>query len=147
MEKISPKDYFKKLAFSIKDAEIRLVAAIMSDYIGEENAVRLDALCRRVSMDERKVRLILGKLVTEYGVPVCAHSGKAGRWLARTYEDAKVTQAEHYARAVAEKRRGDAYNSCHYPPKEAQELKQVQPTLLEMPEPKSDYYYNWYKGA
>jgi len=105
MEKISPKDYFKKLAFSIKDAEIRLVAAIMSDYIGEENAVRLDALCRRVSMDERKVRLILGKLVTEYGVPVCAHSGKAGRWPARTYEDAAVTQAEHYARAVAEKRR------------------------------------------
>ena len=80
MEKISPKDYFKKLAFSIKDAEIRLVAAIMSDYVGEENAVRLDTLCRRVSMDERKVRLILGKLVTEYGVPVCAHSGKAGRW-------------------------------------------------------------------
>ena len=87
MEKISPKDYFKKLAFSIKDAEIRQVAAIMSDYIGEENAVRLDALCRRVSMDERKVRLILGKLVTEYGVPVCAHSGKAGRWIATSEDD------------------------------------------------------------
>jgi len=143
MEKISPKDYFKKLAFSIKDAEIRLVAAIMSDYVGEENAVRLDTLCRRVSMDERKVRLILGKLVTEYGVPVCAHSGKAGRWLARTYEDATVTQAEHYARAAAEKRRGDAYNSCHYPPDETGEIKPAQPALLDVPEPDIIPYWRW----
>jgi MarR-like DNA-binding transcriptional regulator SgrR of sgrS sRNA len=41
------------------------VAAVMSDYVGEENAVRLDVLCGRLSMDERKVRIILGRLVTE----------------------------------------------------------------------------------
>ena len=140
---MNPREHYRKLSFSIKDAEIRAVAAVMSDYIGEENAVRLDALCRRVSMDERKVRLILGKLVTEYGVPVCAHSGKAGRWLARTYADAAVTQAEHYARAVAEKRRGDAYNSCHYPPDETGEIKPVQPALLDVPEPDIIPYWRW----
>ncbi len=144
---MNPREHYRKLAFSINDAEIRAVAAVMAEHIGEENAVRLDALCGRVGMDERRVRIILEKLVTEYGVPVCAHSGKAGRWLARSYDEARETQAEYYSRAAADKRRGDAFNRCQYPPKEAQELKQVQPTLLEMPEPKSDYYYNWYKGA
>jgi hypothetical protein len=143
MEKISPKDYFKKLAFSIKDAEIRLVAAIMSDYVGEENAVRLDALCRRVSMDERKVRLILGKLVTEYGVPVCAHSGKAGRWLARSFDEARETQAEYYSRAREDKRRGDAFNTCNYPPVQAEELRELQPTLIDVPEPDPIPFWRW----
>lgn len=74
---MNPREYYRKLAFSIKDAEIRMVAAVMAEHIGEENAVRLDALCGRVGMDERK----------------------------------------------------------------------VQPTLIELPEVKSDYYYNWYMGA
>ena len=112
---MNPREHYRKLAFSINDAEIRMVAAVMAEHIGEENAVRLDALCGRVSMDERRVRIVLEKLVTEYGVPVCAHSGKAGR--------------------------------CQYPPAQVEELREMQPTLLEMPEPKSDYYYNWYKGA
>lgn len=144
---MNPREHYRKLAFSINDAEIRMVAAVMAEHIGEENAVRLDALCGRVSMDERRVRIVLEKLVLDYGVPVCAHSGKAGRWLARSYDEARETQAEYYSRAVADKRRGDAFNTCHYPPTQAQELKQVQPTLMDMPEPKSDYYYNWYKGA
>ena len=144
---MNPREYYRKLSFSIKDAEIRLVAAVMSDYVGEENAVRLEELCGRLSMDERKVRLILAQLVTEYGVPVCAHSGKAGRWLARTFDEARATQAEYYSRAREDKLRGDAFNRCQYPPAQVEELREMQPTLLEMPEPKSDYYYNWYKGA
>ena len=103
---MNPKEHYKKLAFSIKDAEIRMVAAVLCEHIGEENLVRLDALCGRVSMDERKVRMILEKLVTEFGLPVCAHSGKAGRWLARSFDEARETQAEHYSRAAADKRRG-----------------------------------------
>ena len=144
---MNPREHYRKLAFSINDAEIRMVAAVMAEHIGEENAVRLDALCGRVSMDERRVRIVLEKLVTEYGVPVCAHSGKAGRWLARSYDEARETQAEYYSRAAADKKRGDAFNRCQYPPAQAEELREMQPTLLEMPEPKSDYYYNWYKGA
>lgn len=139
---MNPKEYYRKLSFSIKDAEIRLVAAVMSDYVGEENAVRLEVLCGRVGMDERKVRMILEKLVTEYGLPVCAHSGKAGRWLARSFDEARATQAEYYSRAAADKRRGDAFNNCHYPP-EFEEIIEVQPALLDVPEPDPVPHWRW----
>ena len=88
MEKISPKDYFKKLAFSIKDAEIRAVAACMTEHIGEQNAVRIEDLSGRVGFHERQVRDILAILVKQYGWPICANAGKAGRWIATT-EDAR----------------------------------------------------------
>jgi hypothetical protein len=140
---MTPRDYYRKLSHDITDAEIRLVAFTMADYVGEDNAIRLEDLCKITSMDERKVRMILERLVTEYHLPVCAHSGKAGRWLARTYGDAKVTQAEHYARAAAEKRRGDAYNSCRYPPEETGEIKPVQPALLDVPEPDIIPHWRW----
>ena len=140
---MNPKEFYRKLSFSIKDAEIRLVAAVMSDYVGEENAVRLEDLCGRLSMDERKVRIILGRLVTEYGLPVCAHSGKAGRWLARTFDEARPTQAEYYSRAREDKLRGDAFNSCHYPPEQADEIREVQPALLEVPEPDPIPHWRW----
>jgi len=140
---MTPRDYYRKLSHDITDAEIRFVAITMADYIGEDNAIRLEDLCKLLAMDERKVRMILERLVTEYRLPVCAHSGKAGRWLARTYEDATVTQAEHYARAAAEKRRGDAYNSCHYPPDETGEVKPVQPALLDVPEPDIIPHWRW----
>lgn len=140
---MNPREYYRKLSFSIKDAEIRLVAAVMSDYVGEENAVRLEDLCGRLSMDERKVRIILAKLVTEYGLPVCAHSGKAGRWLARSYEEARETQMEHYSRMAAEKEHGDAFNRCHYPPEQVEEIREVQPALLDIPEPEPRYHWGW----
>ena len=132
---MNPSDYYRLKSAEIKEADVRLVAACMTEYIGEENAVRIEDLSGRVSMDERKVRLILEKLVTEYGLPVCAHSGKAGRWLARSFDEARETQAEYYSRAAADKRRGDAFNRCNYPPKQAEELREVQPALIEVPEP------------
>ncbi|MFA6691535.1 MAG: hypothetical protein WCR98_06095 [Saccharofermentanales bacterium] len=141
---MNPREHYRKLSFSIKDAEIRAVAAVMCEHIGEQNAVRLEALSGRVSMDERKVRLILEKLVNEYGMPVCAHSGKAGRWLARSFDEARETQAEYYSRAAADKRRGDAFNRCNYPPEQAEELREVQPPLLEVPEPEPVPY--WARG-
>ena len=140
---MNPREHYRKLSFSIKDAEIRAVAAVMCEHIGEQNAIRLEALAGRVSMDERKVRLILEKLVTEYGLPVCAHSGKAGRWLARSFDEARETQAEYYSRAAADKRRGDAFNRCNYPPKQAEELREVQPALLDVPEPEPVPYWRW----
>lgn len=140
---MNPRDYYRTLSFSIKDAEIRLVAAVMTDYVGEENAVRIEDLSGRVGMDERKVRLILAQLVTEYGVPVCAHSGKAGRWLARTFDEARATQAEYYSRAREDKLRGDAFNRCHYPPEQVEEIREVQPALLEVPEPEPRYHWGW----
>ena len=143
---MNPTDFYRMKSAEIQEADIRLVAACMSEHIGEENLIRIEALCRRVSMDDRKVRIILEKLTTEYHLPVCAHSGKAGRWLARSYEEARQTQMEHYSRAKAEKRRGDAYNQCDYPPVEnAKEIEVKQPALFDIEnEPKSrDFYYVW----
>lgn len=141
---MNPADFYRMKSFEIQEADIRLVAACMSDHVGEENLIRIEALCRRVSMDDRKVRIILEKLTTEYHLPVCAHSGKAGRWLARSYEEAKQTQMEHYSRAKADKRRGDAYNQCTYPPAEnANEIEVKQPALFEVEENPRDYYFNW----
>jgi len=66
---MNPRDYYRKLSGDITDAEIRLVALVMSDYIGEDNAIRLEDLCKLTSMEERKVRMILERLVTEYRLP------------------------------------------------------------------------------
>jgi hypothetical protein len=140
---MTPRDYYRKLSHDITDGEIRFVALTMADYVGEDNAVRLEDLCKLLAMDERKVRMILERLVTEYRLPVCAHSGKAGRWLARTYEDATVTQAEHYARAAAEKKRGDAYNSCNYPPEDVDKIEVIQPPLFDIPDPDIIPYWRW----
>ena len=84
---MNPRDYYRMKTASITDAEVRLVAACMTDYIGEENAVRIEQLSGRVGMHERQVRDILETLVIQYGWPVCAHAGKAGRWLATSEDD------------------------------------------------------------
>ena len=140
---MNPRDYYRKLSHDITDSEIRLVALTMADYIGEDNAIRLEDLCKLLAMDERKVRMILERLVTEYRLPVCAHSGKAGRWLARSFDEARETQAEYYSRAREDKRRGDAFNSCNYPPKPTEELRELQPTLIDVPEPDPIPFWRW----
>lgn len=78
---MNPHDYYKKLAAQITEADIRFVAALMTDYIGEDNAVRLDDLCRRSGFGERQVRDMLETITTVYGIPIGSHSGKAGRWI------------------------------------------------------------------
>ena len=84
---MNPREYYQMKTASITEADIRLVAACMTDYIGEENAVRIENLAGRVGMHERQVRDILETLVITYGWPVCAHAGKAGRWIATTEDD------------------------------------------------------------
>ena len=130
---MKPNDYYRKLTASISDAEIRLIAALMSDYVGSENAVRLEALCARASMDERKIRMILEKLVKEYRYPVCAFSGKPGRYLARSYQEALPAKLELLSRAEEMKARAMSYDNCHYPPTDIDEPELVQPVLLDVP--------------
>ena len=140
---MTPRDYYRKLSHDITDGEIRLVAFTMADYVGEDNAVRLEDLCKLTSMDERKVRMILERLVTEYRLPVCAHSGKAGRWLARIMLRLGNRRVFICARAVAEKRRGDAYNICNYPPEDVDKIEVIQPPLFDIPEPDIIPYWRW----
>ena len=78
---MNPNDYYRLKSAEITEADVRLVAACMSDHVGEENAVRLEALVKRCGLGERQVRDILETLVREYRWPIGAHAGKAGRWI------------------------------------------------------------------
>ncbi|HQH28125.1 MAG TPA: hypothetical protein PLP17_12060 [Oligoflexia bacterium] len=140
---MNPNDYYRLKSGEIREADIRLVAACMSDHVGEENAVRLETLVARCGLGERQVRDILEVLVKDHGWPIGAHSGKAGRWLARSFDEARETQAEYYSRAREDKRRGDAFNTCNYPPKPAEELRELQPTLIDVPEPDPIPFWRW----
>ena len=62
---MNPSEYYRLKSAEIKEADIRLVAACMSDHIGEQNAVRLEKLAARVGMGERQVRAKLETLVVE----------------------------------------------------------------------------------
>ena len=84
---MNPSEYYRLKSAEIKEADIRLVAACMSDHIGEQNAVRLEKLAARVGMGERQVRDMLETLVVEYGWPIGAHAGIAGRWIINNEEE------------------------------------------------------------
>lgn len=140
---MNPREHYRKLSFSIKDAEIRAVAAVMCEHIGEQNAVRLEALSGRVSMDERKARIILRRLRNEYGLPVCSISGKPGYWLAHSLSETKPSEIEFRSRARENIENANAYQRCNYPPEQAEELREVQPTMFDMPEPEPDRLRYW----
>ncbi len=78
---MNPNDYYRLKSAEIKEADIRLVAACMSEHVGEENAVRLETLVARCGLGERQVRDILEVLVKDYKWPIGAHAGKAGRFI------------------------------------------------------------------
>ena len=78
---MKPNDYYRLKSAEIKEADIRLVAAVMSEHVGQENAVRLESLVARCGLGERQVRDILEVLVKEYKWPIGAHAGKAGRFI------------------------------------------------------------------
>jgi hypothetical protein len=78
---MNPNDYYRLKSAEIKEADIRLVAAVMSEHVGQENAVRLESLVARSGLGERQVRDILGVLVKDYKWPIGAHAGKAGRFI------------------------------------------------------------------
>lgn len=84
---MNPSDYYRLKSAEIKEADVRLVAACMSEHIGEQNAVRIEALAARVDMGERQVRDILEALVTEHSWLIGAHAGRAGRWIIATDEE------------------------------------------------------------
>ena len=78
---MTPREIYRRMVAKIKPADVRLVAACFEDHIGAENAVLMPQLCARTGLHERVVRNILNTLVTEYGIPIGAQSGKAGRWI------------------------------------------------------------------
>ena len=51
---MNPNDYYRMKSAEIKESDIRLVAAVMSEHVGEENAVRMEKLVARCGLGERQ---------------------------------------------------------------------------------------------
>lgn len=140
---MNPREYYKRMASRITEADIRFVAALMTDYIGEENAVRLDDLCRRAGFGERQVRDMLETITVFYGIPIGSHSGKAGRWIIANENERQSVIAELASRRNALDDRIKAVRGVRLPVELPVEIKEVQPALLDVPEPDPIPHWRW----
>lgn len=114
---MNPNDYYRMKSAEIQEADIRLVAACMSEHIGEENAVRLDRPVARCGLGERQVRDILEVLVKDYKWPIGAHAGKAGRWIIATEEERWHVANELLSRENELRARRRIIEQAHLPTK------------------------------
>jgi len=112
---MNPRDYYRQKTASITEADVRLVAACMTEHIGEQNAVRIEDLSGRVGFHERQVRDILETLVIAYGWPVCANAGKAGRWIATSEDDRWLVIGDLDSRIRALRERREAMLTAKIP--------------------------------
>ena len=114
---MNPNDYYRLKSAEIKEADIRLVAACMSEHVGEGNAVRLESLVARCGLGERQVRDILEVLVKDYKWPIGAHAGKAGRWIIETEEERWHVANELLSRENELRARRRIIEQAHLPTK------------------------------
>jgi hypothetical protein len=130
---MNPREYYKRMAANITDADIRMVAALMTDYIGEDNAVKLDDLCRRSGFGERQVRAMLETITTVYGIPIGSHSGRAGRWIIADEAERMGVIAELVSRRNALDDRIRAVREARLPVKLPLDLQEAQAELFGEP--------------
>jgi hypothetical protein len=95
----TPARFYRELISSIQDTDLKKCASLMTYHIGESNAISIDEIGVHLRCEVRKARQILEQLIEDYGVPVCSHSGKAGRWLASTPEEVDTAATERESRA------------------------------------------------
>ena len=126
---MNPREYYRMKTASITEADVRLVAACMTDYIGEDNAVRIETLAGRVDMHERQVRDILAILVKQYGWPICANAGKAGRWIATSEDDRWLVIGDLDSRIRALRERREAMLCAKIP--NALELNRTEARVMQ----------------
>ena len=84
---MNPRDYYRQKTASITEADppskrLNSYGVCFPDIVGHASGNKAD-----VGFHERQVRDILETLVIQYGWPVCAHAGKAGRWIATSEDD------------------------------------------------------------
>lgn len=118
--RINPREYWRQISAEIDDSTLRRVAHVMSNHVGEQNAVTLEMLCRLTFGDftggnERKVRKALEELVTMHYMPVCAHSGTGGRWIAASSDEVDEVVADLVSRRDAISARINSLRSAHIP--------------------------------
>ena len=110
-------DYYRLKSAEITEADERQVAACKSDHVGEEHAVRLEALVKRCGLGERQVRDILETLVKAYKWPIGAHAGKAGRWIIENEQERWHVANELLSRENELRKRRLAIERAHLPAK------------------------------
>ena len=84
---MNPREYYHLKTASITEADVRLVAEVMSEHVGKENRISKNELCARVSMSERKVRDILAVIAIDYEWGIGASSGVSGYWIAANEDE------------------------------------------------------------
>ena len=112
---MKPNDYYRLKSAEIKEADIRLVAAVMSEHVGQENAVRMEKLVARCGLGERQVRDILEVLVKDYKWPIGAHAGKAGRWIIENEQERWHVANELLSRENELRARRKVIEQAHIP--------------------------------
>ena len=112
---MNPNDYYKRLIASITEDDVRRVAEIMARHIGEENRVSIQSLVAQTKLNERTVRVILNTLVVEYGIPIGAQSGRAGRWICANKRELDTVIADLESRATETKNRINALRVATIP--------------------------------
>lgn len=143
---MTPKEIYRRMISEIREADVRLVAACMEDAIGMENAVAIQSLTDRTGMHERVVRAILSRLVTEFGLPIGAQSGKAGRWIIADEFERDLVIADLQSRVSETQTRIRALRSAKLVgklPEHWEEPECEQQLLFDLPEPKQTYQWEW----
>lgn len=128
---MNPQDYYKRLIASITEDDVRRVAEVMAEHIGEENRITLQNLVALTKLNERTVRVILNTLVVEFGIPIGAHSGKDGRWIIDNKAEMDAVIAELTSRANKMNKRANALRRAVLP----KTAEPQQTALFEQPKP------------
>ncbi len=127
---MQPKDFsrsihyvYRQIVSSIGEPDVRRVALVMMDHIGEANMISLEELARHCfgafnASTERKTRKILELLATEHRMPVGAYSGRSGRWLCADEEERQRVVADLEARLGALTARVKALRTAIVPAQE-----------------------------
>lgn len=133
----------------VSEPDASAILLHLANHISEDNQTTLEQIAlvaygRYNSSTERKAREALELLVTKYGIPVGAHSGKAGRWLIISVEEMAHVQNELYSRAARIRQRADALGRIELRPTlDDAPILAEQVALFDMPEPVYPRPWEW----
>lgn len=97
---------YELLKASITDKDCLRAFDFLCQHVGEQNKVSIERIALHLFASSgdnaiRKARDIVELLRTDYGVPVCSSSGRAGRWLAANEDEKQTCLADFYARRAS----------------------------------------------
>lgn len=142
-------EYYKHFALNcVVEPDASAILRHLSEHIGEDKQTTLKQIALTAygsynSSTERKAREALETLVTKYGIPVGAHSGKAGRWLIISSEEMAHVQNELYSRAARIRERANALGRINLRPRLDKPVTARQGTLFNMPVQQPRYPRPW----